>query len=107
MENNLLGATSSDKFETVIEKIKNSDKTLGSVGGSVGGKIVTDTAAGIINKTTADITGAIGGSVISGVIEEKTKMHIEQTGKKMRKNSLTKLLIFIGCNIFIFLPSFY
>ncbi|MDA6076139.1 hypothetical protein O0544_02420 [Edwardsiella anguillarum] len=28
MENNLLGETSSDKFEKVIEKIKNGDKTL-------------------------------------------------------------------------------
>lgn len=58
---------------------------FGSVAGSVGGKAITDKAAGIVKDTTADLTGAVGGSVISEVFGNGTKELLDQTGKKDEK----------------------
>ena len=50
--------------------------------GSVGGKVITDKAAGIVKDTTADLTGAVGGSVISEVFGNRTKELFDQAGGK-------------------------
>lgn len=58
---------------------------IGSVAGGVGGKVITDKAAGIVKDTTADLTGAIGCSVISEVFGNGTKELLDQAGKKDEK----------------------
>lgn len=55
---------------------------FGSVAGSVSGKVITDKATGIVKDTTADLTGAVGGSVISEVFGNGTKELLDQAGEE-------------------------
>ncbi|MCX8962642.1 filamentous hemagglutinin N-terminal domain-containing protein [Erwinia psidii] len=58
---------------------------FGSAAGSIGGKVITDKAAGIVKDTTADLTGAAGGSIISEVFGNGTKELLDQAGEKDEK----------------------
>lgn len=58
---------------------------IGSVVGSVGGKVITDKAASIVKDTTADLTGAVGSSVLNTVFGNETKELLDAAGDKDEK----------------------